>query len=165
MAKDGNTITAAMAKQFAWTTEELAEELGMNLNTFRVWKNKMEKEKKITKPAIPSMYCIKDPDNGLRLRYSDSYLAKLKEAREGSPRRAKRGSKNVGYQHAILKLNIPVFDEVVAEFLKNKFKDSEGIEKYLKDHLHQISAPAISRIDEIKRKFEEDMRNALTFNN
>lgn len=161
MAKEDKTVmSAAMAEKFPWTTEGLAEELGMSVNTFRVWKNKMEKFKKLAKPAIPSMYCMKDPDSGLRLRYSDAYLDKLREARTDNKKRAKRDTSSAAH-HAILKLNVLVFDQVVADYLLRKFKNSSGIEEHIKDYIKDLVSPTINKIAEIKRRHEEELRNAM----
>lgn len=157
---DNTTVMSmAMADKFPWTAELMAEEFGMNLAYFRAWKQKAEKEGKVTKPAIGSLLCIKDPELATRLRYSDAYFDKLKVLR--GPILKKKEVNASALQHAKIKITVPVFDETVARFLLKKFADEKGIEEYLKTHLFELAKPALNKMDELKKRYEKEMAELL----
>jgi len=158
--KQGATaMSTAMIEKFPWTSDTLAEELGMPVPSFRAWKMKAEQTGKIAKPARGSLLCIEDPEVKMRLRYSDAYLDKLKALRGN----VRKQEPNVSaMQHAKLKVTIPVFDDQVAKFLVKKFKDEKGIEEYLKTHLLSLAKPALNKIEEIKKKYEAELAEAMS---
>lgn len=170
MAKtDKTSMTDAIMQNYPWSTETLAEELDMNLPTFRVWKAKVEKEGKITKPAIGSLLCVQDPEFKHCLRYSDEYLEKLKIVRGNSATRRRRtGGSSNGYtgstsslKHAVIQINVPIFDKVIADLIMKKFGDVRGIEEHLKDHIRNIATPALTKLEELKRRHEEELQEIL----
>lgn len=157
---ESTTMSRAMADKYPWTADSIAEEFGMPVASFRAWKMKLEKDGKIAKPAVKSLLCIPDPEIPKRFRYSDSYMQKLRALRgKVTPRRKEIAPSAM--QHAKLKILVPVFDDTVAKFLLKKFGDERGLQNYLRNHLVEISKPAISKIEELRRKFEEDMAELL----
>lgn len=153
-------ISAAMAENFPWTTESMAEELNMELSSFRVWKNKVEKENKIAKPKIGSLLCIQDPQSNKRIRYSDDYFAKIKELRGNVKARNSRKNQSA-LGHAIITVQVPIFDKTVASFLMRKFTDERGIETHLRDHLKSLATPMLGEIEKLKIEFDKKMEQLL----
>lgn len=154
------TVTQeAMAKNYPWTSEQLAQELDMSLASYRVWKNKLEKSEKLTKPKVGSLLCIKDPDMGTRLLYSDKYLEKLKEVRTSGPKRAKHGK---AVSKSVLSFKVNIFDNQIASFLMSRFKTEENLEAHVKNELEKLAKPSISKMDELRRKYEEEMQKLIS---
>lgn len=148
----------AIKNQFHWTTEDIAKELGMSIGAFRVWKQKAEKAKKVIKPAKGSLFCIVNPDKGNQLLYSDAYVEKLREVRGSKPAKQIQVS---SMAYAKLKLTVPVFDGTVAQFLLKKFKDQKGVEDYLKNHLIDISKPVLAKLEEAKRRYDQEVAELI----
>lgn len=158
-------LADALVENYPWTSNTIAEELGMNLATFRVWKNKIEKEEKIKRPAAPSLLCIQDPESKNKLRYSDEYLGKLKEVRNKTPRRASRNGmthSTSDLKHALVKITVPIFDKTIADFVLKKFKDQRGVEEHLKDHLRALATPTLNKMEELKKRFEKEMQELMS---
>lgn len=155
-------MTEAIEKSYSWTTESIAEDLGMKPAYFRVWKTKIEQDGKIAKPAIGSLLCIQDPDSGNRLLYSDAYVDKLRELRGKVNKRDRiLATAEKSLKNAILKITVPVFDQNIADVLMRRFKTEEGIQEHFKDHIKDMAIPALKKIEAIKKKYEEEMRRAL----
>lgn len=162
MAQSDKTVVSnALASNFPWTTESMAEDLGMELSSFRVWKNKVEKENKLAKAKVGSLLCIQDPESMKRLRYSDSYYDKIKLLRGSvSKRQSRKVQSAMG--HSIYTIHVPIFDKTVADFLMKKFKDERGIETHLRDHLRNLASPMLSKMEELKQKFEREMESLMS---
>ncbi len=143
--KKNTTIGSAMVDKFPWTINSIAEELGMPIPSFRVWKQKMEKEDKIARPAVNSLLCIADPDYRNRLLYSDEYMNKLRELR-GNVRTHRKSSdvSESSLKHAKLQILVPIFDENVVKFLLKKYEDERGIQEYLKSHVIELVQPVMN---------------------
>jgi hypothetical protein len=76
--------TISDAKNYPYTLEDIAKAVGMYnagsdkpMGSFRVWKTKQSKQ--ISNP--PSSLCIKNPDRGNELLFSEEYLKLVKAAR------------------------------------------------------------------------------------
>lgn len=152
---------AASTKNYPYTTEDLAKELGMSLGSFRVWKIKAEADGKIKKPAQPSHLCIQDPESKNRLLYSEKYFESLKALRSDVKTRAKKGTSQSALKHAVMIVKVPVFDEKIAELLNKKFGNESGIEKFLREKLTESVKSALGKIEELKKKHEQEMKEAL----
>lgn len=152
-------IGVAMSDKFPWTTDTLASELGMPVNSFRAWKIKAEKDGKIKKPAVGSLLCIVDPNQKGRHLYSDAYLDKLKAARGNVMRKAAPATSSMGL--AKLKVTVPVFDEVVANFLLRKFSNEKGLEDHLRTYLIDLARPTLSKMEELRKRHEREMAELL----
>lgn len=161
MSKPNSTVMEeTMKDNFPWTAETIASELDMPLSSFRVWKNKMEKDGKLKRPQVNSLFCIQDPESKNRLLYSAAYLDKLKEIRDGNVKRSRRSVES-SMKHAILKIVIPIFDKNVADYIIRKFKDEKGLEEHLKNHIKDMALPVLSKLEELKRRHAEELEQAL----
>lgn len=154
-------LSDAMIENFPWTTETIVKELGMEISSFRTWKNKMEKEGKLTAPKVPSTLCINDPDAKNRKLYSDEYMKRLRALREGTAKRNKRGTSVSALKHSALTLQVPIFDKAIAELMLNKFGSKESAEAHLRDVVRDIASPALGQIEQLKQQFEESMARIL----
>lgn len=152
----------ALVNNYPWTTNTIAEELGMKLNYFRVWKAKIEKDKKIAAPAIGSLFCMQDPTSKNRLLYSDAYVDKLREIRGGTARRDRIvQAAEMSMKNAVMKLTIPIFDKNIADIITKKFKTEAALQEHLKDYIKKMAVPALKRIEEIKARYERDLQAAM----
>lgn len=152
----------ALMKNFPWTIQGIADELDMPLSSFRVWKNKMEKDKKLPRPKVGSLLCQHDPSSKLILRFSDKYFDNIKELRDAAPKRNKREQvSKASLEKAILKIMVPIFDPNVADILLKKFKDENGIQQYFKDQVRLLTGSVMSRLEEIKKRQREEIEQAL----
>ncbi len=159
MSKD---MRDALIDNYPWTIDAIAEELGMSTAYFRVWKIKIEKDSKIAKPAIGSLLCIQDPTSKNRLLFSDAYMDKLRELRGHTERRSRIiKSAEMSLKSAVMKLTVPIFDKNIADIIMKKFKDEAGIQKYLSNVLTKTAIPAMKRIEEIKKRYEEELALAM----
>lgn len=155
--EQNNVISEAMINNFHLTSEDLAEELGMELSYFRVWKNKMEKAEKLVRPAVGSLLCIPDPQMGNRLLYSEAYLEKLKEVRGTNKIHKRKSAIENSLKNAVMKITVPLFDQNIVNIILTKFKDEEGIQTHLRDHLKDLAIPALNKLEEIKKRHEKEM--------
>lgn len=163
--KDVTTVGDAMAKKYPYTAEDIANQFEMNPDSFRVWKSKLEKSGKIAKPQIPSLFCIQDPESKNRLLYSEEYLKKIQELRAKTPRRVRGGkmelTRKASLKSAIMTILVPIHDENIVAYIKRKFKDEGGIEKHLRNHIKDLAVPALSKIEELKRRHAKELEDAF----
>lgn len=165
MAKKTTTVMEkAMSEKYPYTTEDLSRELRMKLNFFRVWKSKLESTKKIARPAVNSLLCIQDPTSKNRLLYSEEYLNRLQKLRDEMPRRNRDKdalAKVASLKTALMTVTVSIHDENVLSFVRSKFKDEAGLEKHLKDHIYDLAKPALSKIEELKKKHRQELEEAM----
>ncbi len=158
------TMQEAFVDQYPYTTDLIANELKMEIATFRVWKNKMETSGVLTRPKLGGHLCIQDPSSKNRILYSQEYVDRLKEVREKQPKRSKNKEevyKAVSLKNALMRITVPIFDPNIASFVKKKFNDELGLENYLRDHINSIAIPTLSKIEELKRKHAQELEEAM----
>lgn len=159
-----DTMASAFADQYPLTSDQIALELGMELATFRVWKNKLEASGILTKPKIGGHLCIQDPNSRNRILYSQEYLERLKEIRNRMPTRRKNKTglnKSLSLKNALMRVTVPIFDPNIVNVIKKKFNDESGLEDHLRDHINSIAFPALNKIEELKRKHAQELEDML----
>lgn len=159
-----DTIKEAFVDAYPFTTDQIAHELQMEVPTFRVWKNKLETSGVLTRPKLGGHLCIQDPHSKKRLLYSEEYVSRLKEIRERMPN--KRRNKEIVYKeaslkNALMKVTIPIFDPDIVTFIKKKFNGEMGLENYLRGHINSMAVPALSKIEELKKKHAQELEEAM----
>lgn len=158
------TMEAAFVDQYPYTTDHIANELHMEIGTFRVWKNKMESSGVLIRPKLGGHLCIQDPSSRNRILYSQEYVDRLKEVRERSPKRMRNKEeiyRESSLKNALMKITIPIFDPNIVSFIRNKFNDEAGLESHLKEHINNLAIPALSRIEELKKKHAQELEEMM----
>ena len=142
-----------------YTFEEFAAELKVTASNLRQYLRNGLIKKRFAKPTRSQ--CQSDPTNTVRNLYSPEYVEIIKRTREGVRRGRKQGSRSAT-QHAVVMVNVPVFDATIAELLLKKFGGDAEIERFLRDTLTESVRPALQRIEDLKQRHEREMQDALS---
>lgn len=167
MHMNGNGL-AKIGDQFTqhWLDlDEVADQLDISPSGTYQSILKLTKEKKLPKNPL---FVGK---RGKKTVYSPQFLERLVALRGGkSPTAATAATaatkppKSVdSVKHAVFLIQVPVFDQQVADLLAKKFGENTEAEvsKYLRDKLIEIVKPALSKIEELKFRHAAEMEEIM----
>jgi hypothetical protein len=159
-----NTNQYVDLSKYPYSIEDLASKFQTTVNTFRVWKSKMEKRGHLPKRASSDPAFATKLPNSTKIRYSQTYLSTILQVREVTPKRRSRtnGGTTPVKTGKGLTFNVRIPDDgVLLEFLLKTFGHRKAIEGYLTNHLMKLAEPTLSKIRDLKAKHEAELQDLI----
>lgn len=133
--------------------EDLALEFNLKTQRMRQVVDKAVKER-----IIPNLIKVK----GRKNLYPPQFVEQLKLAVDAGKlgKFNKRTSKSA-MKYADLVIQVPIFDKEIAFMLRKKFKDEEGITKFLQNQAAESVKPIMAKKRELQERYENELQKLL----
>lgn len=143
------TLADSIPNEECLGIEDLAEEFGIGVIRMRQVVDKALKGK-----IVPNL----SKKDGRKILYTPQMVEALKDAREkGKLGKFNKKSNIVSTKHAKMIITVPIFDEEIAELLKNKYENDMGIVRYIQNHLIEHVRPIMTKKRELQKRYERDL--------
>lgn len=136
-----------------YTVQMIADEIGLGI----------QRTRQIIDAALDKRITVNiSKKRGAKILYAPQMAQKIikayNEGQLGIVRR--RDGSKVNKKAAKLLIEVPIYDENIANILTKKFGTEKAMSDYLKDHLEDEAKPVLARLQELEEKAQRE-REAL----